>query len=465
MGSHSKLVACTGLAGAALASVPYLIKALRKRHDTSTHQTKPDDLEFGGPVGAFATMLCLPGVIIILHSACKKDFVIPGIELRKLLDIQLPEATQLISGQGAALFAGWFGFQVLLERMLPGEVVEGVDLTGTGGNGKLKYRMNGHLAFWTSMLAAFTFRDKLPILYDQYEALSGASIGFSILLSTYLYASSFRPSALLAKGGNSGNAVYDFFIGRELNPRIGSFDLKQFCELRPGLIGWTMLNLGMAAKQYQQTGSVSASMILVNVLQGLYVWDSLYQERAILTTMDITTDGFGYMLAFGDLAWVPFTYGLQAKYLVDHDPGLSMWQLAGIAACGLAGYVIFRASNSEKDRFRKDPNSPTVQHLQVLEVQNMQTGKPSKLLVSGWWGLARKINYTGDWIMSWAWSSATGCPVTTNGTLITYFYPIYFAVLLIHRAGRDDHFCSQKYGQGWEEYKKRVKYVFVPFVI
>jgi hypothetical protein len=27
--------------------------------------------------------------------------------------------------------------------------------------------------------------------------------------------------------------------------------------------------------------------------------------------MDITTDGFGFMLAFGDLAWVPFTYTLQ----------------------------------------------------------------------------------------------------------------------------------------------------------
>jgi delta14-sterol reductase len=36
-------------------------------------------------------------------------------------------------------------------------------------------------------------------------------------------------------------------------------------------------------------------------------------EKAILTTMDITTDGFGFMLAFGDLAWVPFIYSLQAR--------------------------------------------------------------------------------------------------------------------------------------------------------
>ena len=37
--------------------------------------------------------------------------------------------------------------------------------------------------------------------------------------------------------------------------------------------------------------------------QALYVLDALWFEPAILTTMDITTDGFGFMLAFGDLAW------------------------------------------------------------------------------------------------------------------------------------------------------------------
>ena len=58
------------------------------------------------------------------------------------------------------------------------------------------------------------------------------------------YLSSFKEGAQLAKGGNTGNAIYDFFIGRELNPRIGNLDLKEFCELRPGLIGWLIINLG-----------------------------------------------------------------------------------------------------------------------------------------------------------------------------------------------------------------------------
>jgi hypothetical protein len=50
--------------------------------------------------------------------------------------------------------------------------------------------------------------------------------------------------------------------------------------------------------------------------------------------MDITTDGFGFMLAFGDLAWVPFTYSLQARVLVDHP---QVGSLAVCLFCVLAG--------------------------------------------------------------------------------------------------------------------------------
>lgn len=50
----------------------------------------------------------------------------------------------------------------------------------------------------------------------------------------------------------------------------------------------------------------------------------------MLTTMDIVHDGFGFMLAFGDLAWVPFTYGLQAMFLVVHPQSLSTLGAAGI---------------------------------------------------------------------------------------------------------------------------------------
>ena len=57
--------------------------------------------------------------------------------------------------------------------------------------------------------------------------------------------------AELPGAARAGHVLYDFFIGRELNPRLGSFDLKEFCELYPGLIGWLVIDLAMAYKQWQ----------------------------------------------------------------------------------------------------------------------------------------------------------------------------------------------------------------------
>jgi delta14-sterol reductase/lamin-B receptor len=137
----------------------------------------------------------------------------------------------------------------------------------------------------------------------------------------------------------------------------------------PGLIGWAVLNIGMAFKQHQNLGYVSFSMVLVVLYQGLYVWDALFNERAILTTMDITTDGFGYMLAFGDLAWVPFIYSLQARFLVEDDPELSSAALVLISLVHFFGLFVFRSSNSEKDRFRRNPDAPECTHLSFMQTQ------------------------------------------------------------------------------------------------
>jgi len=296
----------------------------------------------------------------------------------------------------------------------------------------------------------------LGYCYHNFLQLATGSILVAGLLSVYLYAASFGQGKMLAAGGNSDYHVYNFFIGRELNPRFSgsNFDLKEFCELKPGLIGWVVINLGMAYAQYELKGEVSYSMYAVNIFQGLYVWDALYNEKAVLTTMDITTDGFGFMLAFGDLCWVPFTYTLQARYLVENDPNLSPAVIGAICVLNMVGYATFRGANGEKDAFRRDPTAPGCRHLKTLD-----TKRGTKLIISGWWGLARKINYTGDWCMGLAW-----CLTTGTGTTLTYFYAIYFAILLVHRASRDDAFCYGKYGADWAVYKTHVPAVFIPYI-
>ena len=450
------------------------------------------EYEFGGPIGALATTILLPIVTLLLTACASAGRVEPffsSFALGGSANADEPFLSRLLSNpvlfpgcqkdgfktllQCMACIVGWFLFQVVLERLLPCEIVEGAPLKGSKSGERLKYRINGHLAFWVTILVVFVGwpswveitmpggstartiqfgRAPLGLLYDYHAELALSTILLCIVLSTYLYLRSCNPNLLRADGGNSGSTVYDFFMGRELNPRWGSFDWKEFCELRPGLIGWALLNMAMVVKQQEKLGYVTGSMMLINAFQGLYVWDALYQERAILTTMDITTDGFGFMLVFGDLAWVPFTYSLQARYLVDHDPHLGPWHLVAVLATNALGYCIFRGANGQKDAFRRNPDAPEVKHLKYL-----QTKRGTRLLTSGWWGAARKINYTGDWIMGLSW-----CMLCGFDSIVPYYYAIYFAILLVHRSIRDDGMCKAKYGEDWDEYKRLVPYRFVP---
>ena len=48
--------------------------------------------------------------------------------------------------------------------------------------------------------------------------------------------------------------------------------------------------------------------------------------------MDIIDEGFGFMLAFGDISWVPVMYSLQARYLVDNPVKLSNPTITAIVA-------------------------------------------------------------------------------------------------------------------------------------
>lgn len=49
------------------------------------------------------------------------------------------------------------------------------------------------------------------------------------------------------------------------------FDWKEFCELYPGIIGWALVNLAMAHKQYTRLGYITNSMLLTNAFQLYYV--------------------------------------------------------------------------------------------------------------------------------------------------------------------------------------------------
>jgi len=406
-------------------------------------------LEFGGVPGAAAMLAGLPATVYTLNLLCNK--VECSLDIYTLTYNTLP---QLWNNQALFIVVAWLAFQAVM-YYIPTSPKPGLPLKS---GKKLKYRCNAWWAFIISLLCfayAWYLGVKVTLLYDLFIPLVTATTVISYVGSILLYLRSFTVNKKeLADGGNSGYLIYDLFIGRELNPRLGQFDLKFWCELRPGLIGWIMLDLSFCAQAYEWYGHVPPSLILVTIFHTIYVADALWFEECILSTMDIIHDGFGFMLVFGDLVWVPFLYCLQARFLLEHPTHLDASELFFMAFLNLIGYTIFRSSNSQKNQFRKDPNHPSVQHIQTLE-----TSSGRQLMVSSWWGICRHPNYLGDLIMATAWSIPCGF-----SHIIPYFYPIYFLGLLIHRFERDSHQCQIKYGKDWKRYCKLVPYKILPYV-
>jgi protein-S-isoprenylcysteine O-methyltransferase Ste14 len=337
--------------------------------------------------------------------------------------------------------------QLALHLALPARLRDG---TALSDGPPLTYRLNGWPSFWaTWLLLVAAWLAGLPpgIAYDQFGPLLTTANIVAFAFAAYLYVRG-TPSI-----GPAGDAVRAYVMGVSLNPRVRAFDVKFFCESRPALMLWVVIDASLAAKQYQLHGHVTTPMLLVNAFQFLYVADYFFHEEAILTTWDIKHERFGWMLCWGCLVWVPFTFSIQAYYLVTHTHPLSAPAAAGIIAMNIAGYVIFRSVNLQKHRFRRDPSRA----VWGRPPEYIRTASGPLLLTSGWWGVARHLNYFGDLLMGLAWCLPAGFEHP-----LPYFYIVYFVILLAHRERRDHSVCLQKYGTDWEAYCRKVRWRIVP---
>ncbi|KXN74230.1 lamin-B receptor [Conidiobolus coronatus NRRL 28638] len=428
---------------------------LKEKQNSANSELNPRtvDLEFFGVIGSTIVSIGTPLFLMIQYVICT-DTGCPN-NIPNML--RLFSFSHMFSWTAAKIYLGWLAYHLLMWLIVPGEWVKGTKLRN---GGYVEYKQNGFkVLLITLTLSVVTFftvgHTPFLVIYDNFFQLLCTAIVFTTLAALYLHQSSYAPNKLLSLNGNSGHFIYDFWMGRELNPSIGCLDLKEFFELRPGLMGWIMLNLCMLAKQYDQlNGKLTFSMLFVTLSQIYYVIDSLYNQSCVLTTMDIINDGFGYMLMFGDVAWVPFFYTLQARYLTITHVELGWNQIVFVLAMNVIGYIIFRQANGQKDKFRSNPNDPSLAHISYIETD---TGR--RLMTSGWWGIASHINYFGDWIMSFSQCLACGY---TN--LIPYFFAVYFFILLVHRDSRDDHNCGLKYGKYWKQYRQLVPYRIIPYV-
>src|SRR5271163_2439318 len=147
-------------------------------------------------------------------------------------------------------------------------------------------------------------------------------------------------------------------------------------------------------------------------------------------------------------------------------------------------YWIWDTTNSQKNRFRQQERGTDLQRKTfpqlpwqiVKNPRTITTKSGDKIFVDGWctfWPgsciccsskltvnidrYARKIHYTCDLFFALSWGLITGFQ-----SPFPWFYPVFFAAMITHRAVRDVQRCRIKYGSAWEEYEKQVPYLFIP---
>ncbi|GAA5942691.1 hypothetical protein JCM10213_005944 [Rhodosporidiobolus nylandii] len=432
------------------------------------------ELEFGGAPGTFAMMTCFPALFYYLYCCLffydakfakpEDPYTLSGWVAfvqhlgRLVLDNAMP--TQ----RSVALYTIFLVVQLLLAFVMPGVLQKGLPLPHLG-NKALDYHCNAYTSVYTTIAlvaAAHYFHIggfNMGEVIDLYgPLLTTASIaGFLLAAVTYVFGERYRMS---------GNLVYDYFMGSTLNPRIGTVDIKMFCEIR---ISWTLLfalAMGAVTKQYEQYGYVSGNTALFAWGTFIYLNACAKGEQYIPQTWDMNFEKFGWLLSYWNLAGVPFSYAYPAIYMATHDPATYAWSKPVIVILFVVvtfAQAMMDISMAQKSHFKavktntyiKRHTFPQFPYAELDNPKTFQT-KRGELLVDGCWAYLRKPNYISDWTQAIVWALSAGI-----NSKIPYFYPLFHGTMLLHRNARDDAKCARKYGDDWTRYKKLVPYSYI----
>lgn len=358
----------------------------------------------------------------------------------KLHDLILP-VTSATLWTALQMVLGFFGALFLGAKMLPGIEREGYPLA----DGSVKeYKLTGMTLFFVTHIVlgalVFGFGVSLTPVIRHFWSLFIVANGLAIAISLWLF----------VRGRKGGTRPIDLWLGNELNPTWWGVDLKMFMY-QPSLIGVNILVASFACAQRDLYGSITPQTACMLGFWWCYLFTHYVKEEFMLSTWDIIAENFGFMLVWGDLVYVPFLYSLPCFWLVDQTTPFATWQWVSLSAACLVCIWVFREANWQKERYKRRPDA-----LIWGKKPELVGGR---LLASGFWGIGRKLNYTGEIGVYICFALTTGL-----GSPYPYILPLSLLILLAQRAHRDDRRCAEKYGPLWDQYRAKVRFRMIPFL-
>ncbi|XP_075227548.1 delta(14)-sterol reductase TM7SF2-like isoform X2 [Lycorma delicatula] len=422
-------------------------KLIKSNHvlSSSDYGSKSAPQEFCGWPGAFFLIYFVPIFVVALQLSCVKekckpfDFTV-STNWKYYLD---PFAT--------AWFTGFVTWQFLLSILPLNKKINPLPYT----NESLQYRCSGIVNALLSLSVIGVlqyFRYPVTFVITKTVPLLISSLLFGFLLSLVLFIKGGRPGVIQNSYGNTGNKVYDFWIGREVNPRFGILDVKQTLT-RIAVVGALIYDavIILKAVENKEFPNYPPTILVLTGLQIFTFLDFLFYEEIFLTSFFIQYEGTGYMLVIGSFVW-PFFVTVIPKILLMHSIELNVYLLAALTIFYFLAYFVYRLSTNQKGNFRKSSLSPT-----FANFESIPTVSGKKLLSGGWWGFVRQPNYLGVILMYW---------ILAVSVRVSHWVPYAVALaattVLIHRAIRKNARYKTIYTSSWDRYTQKVKYYIIP---
>ena len=333
---------------------------------------------------------------------------------------------------------------VIPARRRPGYVKD--DVTGE----VLTYRTNGKYVLAASIVIWFALGYFHIVPYTWlYETRWWGLIGACVIGLAYSF-------FIVLRYPSTGRPFFaDLWFGRAKNVQVraGFVDAKVWFYL----VGAVMLQLNVlsfAAFHLTHVRSINPGFLLGCAMLTWFCFEYLIFERVHLWTYDFIAERVGFKLGFGCLAFYPYFYSVSLWFTADlPNPGVPAWVTVLFGVLFLGGWVLTRGANMQKYLFKTAPERKFL----WLAPEVLSDGR-HKLLVNGFWGVSRHINYLGETIQAVAIALAPGY----FGIVMVWLYPLYYVGLFISRQADDDKFCQAKYGQLWDDYRARVRYRIIP---
>lgn len=374
---------------------------------------------------------------------------------------------------------------VPVAALTPGYVIA----HATPGRAQL-YRLNGFscLLLLVALAAALVRAGALrgDVLYTHFWACARASCALGLALAAWSYA---RGRALLRRGlidrrarcptvddpaggpaGPASTAEFDsrgalahFYCGlSEYNPAgPWGVDVKMWLYL----VGALQLQLNLLSAVYHAHAAsapapLSPGLVAYAGCLSFFVVEYVFNEEVHTLTYDIFRERLGFKLIWGCVCFYPFFYvvGVWPLCRADAAP-LSPAAAAGCCALFACGWLLTRGANAQKFACKRKLSGFLWGGLVPMTTL---PGSKGRILISGFWGVSRHVNYAGEVLQALALALPG---VLATGDVAPLLYPAYYLALFIPRALDDDAQCRAKYGAAlWGAYTAAVPWRIVPWV-